>query len=259
MSTEPLQLITTSWHGRPAFDTAVSRALMLRVAGGDLPGTLRLYRPERIVAFGGADVRSEGFGTAVERARGTGFESVVRLAGGRAAVFHEGTLAFARAVADRDPTARTFARFEEMSQLLAAALRRLGVDARVGEVPGEYCPGEYSINARGRTKLVGIGQRIVSGASHTGGVIVATGSDDVRGVLVPVYDALGLDWDPAATGSVTDEVGVTWDEVFEAVVAGFSERFEIVEGEVDPSTLALAAKLEPDHDPATFLPGKRDP
>ena len=38
-----------------------------------------------------------------------------------------------------------------MSGLVRDALSRVGVaDPRVGEVPGEYCPGAYSVNARGR-------------------------------------------------------------------------------------------------------------
>ena len=86
------------------------------------------------------------------------------------------------------------------------ALRTLGVDARIGEVPGEYCPGDYSINARGETKLAGLGQRIIKGASHIGGVIVVGGAGRMRDVLVPVYEALGLDWDPGTTGSIEDEV-----------------------------------------------------
>src|SRR5918994_4611461 len=213
MCAERLQLISESFPGRPSFDTAVSRALMLKVAEGKVPGTVRLYRPDRIVAFGGADVRARGFRAAVDAARGRGFASVQRLAGGRAAVFHEGTIAFARSAADSDPTARTFARFEEMSGILAAALGRLGVDARVGEVPGEYCPGEYSVNAGGRTKLAGIGQRIVAGASHIGGGGVGAGGGGVRGVLVPVYDALELEWNPATAGSIADEVPADWDQV----------------------------------------------
>lgn len=248
MRADRLQLLTESFPGRPSFDTAVSRAVMLQVAAGKLPATLRMYRPDRTVAFGGADVRAPGFSDAVTAARERGYHSVQRLAGGRAAVFHEGTIAFARAVPDSDPTARTFARFEEMSGILADALRRLGVDARVGEVPGEYCPGDYSVNAGGRTKLVGIGQRIVSRASHVGGVIVATGSADVRDVLVPVYDALELDWDPATTGSVGDEVSATWEGVRDAVIGEFSERFELANGQLDDETITLAEKLASEHE-----------
>src|SRR5436190_327614 len=86
-------------------------------------------------------------------------------------------------------------------------LRTLGVDARVGEIPGEYCPGAYSVNARGATKLAGIGQRMIRGAAHMGGVVVATGADQIADVLVPVYEALELDWDPATSGSVAKELG----------------------------------------------------
>jgi octanoyl-[GcvH]:protein N-octanoyltransferase len=247
MCAERLRLVTESFPERPSFDTAVSRAVMLQVAAGESPATLRLYRPDRVVAFGGADVRARGFGAAVAAAREQGFDSVQRLAGGRAAVFHEGTIAFARSVADSDPTSRTFARFEEMSGILAEALRSLGIDARVGEVPGEYCPGDYSVNAGGRTKLVGIGQRIVSNASHVGGVIVAAGSLQVRTVLVPVYDALELEWDPETTGSVADEVPATWDHVRDAVVNEFARRFELEDGRLDDETLALAEKLANDH------------
>ena len=47
---------------------------------------------------------------------------------------------------------------------MAAALVRLGVDARVGGGAGQVLR-EYSVNARGRSKLVGIGQRVTSGAA----------------------------------------------------------------------------------------------
>ena len=89
--------------------------------------------------------------------------------------------------------------------IVERALQRLGVDAHVGEVPREYCPGDYSVNARGQTKLAGIGQRLIKGAWHIGGVIVVSESERVRDILVPVYEALGLDWDPATAGAVTDE------------------------------------------------------
>jgi octanoyl-[GcvH]:protein N-octanoyltransferase len=220
---------------------------MLRVAKRELPETFRLYRPARIVAFGRQDERAAGFRDAVAAAKEQGFESVVRLAGGRAAVFHAGTLSFAHAIPEEDVTAHTFQRFRQMSDLLASALRRLGVDARVGEVPGEYCPGEYSVNSAGRVKLVGIGQRLVSGAAHVGGVVVAEDGDSVRSVLVPVYRALDLEWDPATTSSVQAEVGAEWAQVEAAIVAEIADRHDVAEASLDEATLALAAEMERDH------------
>jgi hypothetical protein len=129
-----------------------------------------------------------------------------------------------------------------------AALGGLGVDARVGEVAGEYCPGAWSVNAGGRTKLVGIGQRLIAGAAHRGAVVVVGASERIRGVLVPVYEALGLDWDPATAGSVEEEIGpVGLAAVEAAILSGLGERHELSELELDGDTLDLAAALEPNH------------
>src|SRR5204863_9927483 len=138
------------------------------------------------------------------------------LVGGRAAVYHDRTLACSWATPDRRPAARTEERFRELADLVADALRELGVDSGVGEVPGEYCPGAWSVNARGRTKLVGIGQRLIAGGAHRGAVIVVGDSGRIRDALVPVYEALGVAWDPATAGSVEDEIGGLDLEVAEA-------------------------------------------
>jgi octanoyl-[GcvH]:protein N-octanoyltransferase len=239
------QIVTHAFRDRPARDVAVSRAILERVARRELPDTVRLARPGAMVAFGKQDVSSPWFVEAVEAARARGFDAVKRLAGGRAAVFHDQTVAFAWARATNDPWPGTHDRFREASGAFERALRALGVDARVGEIPGEYCPGEYSVNAGGRTKLVGIGQRIIKGASHIGGVIVVDGADRIRDVLVPVYDALGLDWDPVTTGSVVDEIGPV---AFEDVVAAIrAELPPLHEAALDEPTLSLAEQLEPEH------------
>jgi octanoyl-[GcvH]:protein N-octanoyltransferase len=214
------------------------------VAAGELPPTVRIHRPGNEVAFGRQDIASPGYEAAAEAARAAGFAAVERLAGGRAAVFHQGTIAIARAYSDPQPPKRTYARFEEMADLIADALRGLGVDARVGEVPGEYCPGAYSVNARGQTKLAGIGQRMIRGGAHMGGVVVASGGSEVARVLVPVYRALELDWDPATSGSVADELGRDVDvgELEEALIAELAKRYELVDAELDEETVRLATE-----------------
>jgi octanoyl-[GcvH]:protein N-octanoyltransferase len=231
----------------------VSRALLQRVAAGELPETVRLARPGAMVAFGKQDAVAAGYAEAVSAARAGGFEPVLRLAGGRAAVFHKQTIALAHAVPDPAPRMGIHSRFSWTADLIARALRRLGVDARVGEVPGEYCPGGYSVNARGAVKLAGIGQRLIAGASHMGGVIVAGDASRVRDVLVPVYDALDLDWDPGTTGAVEDEadasVRPSWAAVRDALLAEYGREYAIVEAVLDPETIALAHELAPEHRP----------
>ena len=118
----------------------------------------------------------------------------------------------------------------------------------MGEVAGEYCPGRYSVNARGVVKLAGIGQRIVAGGSHTGVVLVVSGEQRINDVLRPVYDALELPWEPQVTGSVaTESPGASWEAVCEALLAEYAREYELVEENLDPETLTLARTLAAEH------------
>jgi octanoyl-[GcvH]:protein N-octanoyltransferase len=247
-----ITLVRDGFPNPPERDTAVSHAILRLVARGALPETLRIYRPGRLIGFGPRDRVAPGFAAAVEAARRRGFGAVERLAGGRAAVFHEGTLALSWAIPDADARAGIRPRFELLAEIVVDALRSLGIDARVGEVPGEYCPGEHSVNTRGRTKLMGVGQRVVEGAAHVGGVIVVDGADLIRDTLIPVYAALEVDWDPGTVGSLAAEVpGLTWDDAGIALEAAFARRFYLVEGAVGTDVVAEADALAPRHAVAT--------
>ncbi len=232
----------------PALDAAVSRALMLRVAAGELPDTLRFSRPGPAVAFGKRDVVSAGYGSAVARARERGFEGIERLAGGRAAVFHEQTIHFGHSIGHPDPRIGVTSRFEQTAELVARAFGRLGVDAHIGEVEGEYCPGAHSVNARGATKLMGLGQRVIGGGAHVGGVVVVADTGRVRDVLVPVYEALGLQWRPETTGSLANEnPAITWESAQSALETEYAAAYDLQPAELDDETLAMARRLAPEH------------
>jgi hypothetical protein len=83
-------------------------------------------------------------------------------------------------------------------------------------------------------------------------VVVASGADAIRDVLEPVYDALGIDWDPATVGCVEDEdPALGWDEVAEAIVGAFGRRYRLVEGEIGRATLERAAALVSRFEPET--------
>lgn len=248
MSERRIRLVREGFPDPPALDTAVSHALLRRVAAGLEPQTLRLHRPGPVVAFGPRDRVAPGYPAAVATARERGFAAVERLAGGRAAVFHEGTIALSWSMPDPSPREGIGRRFDRVAGILVEAFRSLGVDARVGEVPGEYCPGDHSVNAGARTKVAGVGQRVVAGAAHVGGVLVVEGSGRIRDVLVPVYAALGLPWDPATVGSLADEVpGVTWADAVAAVTDGFRAVLDVEEGRLSPETLELARGLVARH------------
>jgi octanoyl-[GcvH]:protein N-octanoyltransferase len=238
-----IHLVRQGFPDRPAFDGGVSRALLEAAASRGGPETFRLFVPGRVLAFGSRDAARPAYPAAVAAARQEGFIPVERLAGGRAAVFHEHTLAFAWAIPDPEPRRSIRARFEELAALVIAALAPLGVDARMGEVPGEYCPGAFSVNAGGRRKLMGVGQRLVAGAAHLGGVVVVNRADLVNRALHPVYRCLGYDWDPSATGSVAEEVPATVETVAEALTAALAARRRVVGSALPAAVLDRAAAL----------------
>ena len=246
VSRHSYQILRDAFPERPELGPALSRVLLDQVAAGERPATVRLSRPGRVVAFGRRDVRSPGYPAAVRAARAAGFEGMERLTGGRAAAYTEGALSLTFTIPDENPAERTTARFEEAAGITRDALRQLGVDARIGEVPGEYCPGDFSVNAGGRSKLVGIGQRMIKGAAHIGFVIVAENAALIRATLEPVYAALDLEWRPETVGAIEDEVeGAGLAETEAALLERIAAAHEVEPVALDPGTLSRAEEIAP--------------
>lgn len=240
MKTE-FELLREAFPDRPATGPALSRILLDQVATGERPATVRLSRPGRVVAFGRRDRRAEGYADAVSSARASGFGAMERITGGHAAAYSEGALSLTLTIPDIEPAKRTNRRFEEAAAIARDAFTDLGIDARIGEVPGEYCPGDFSVNARGATKLAGIGQRMVKGAAHVGFVIVVSGSRLLREVLDPVYGALGLEWNPETVGAAEDEMpGIGLGQVEAALLARLEAAHNLRPTNLDAATLRLA-------------------
>ena len=238
-------LVRESEPRPPALEVAVAHALVEQVNEGVYDAVVRVYRPAPTVAFGRLDALRPGFAAAVAAARRHGFEPVLRAPGGHAVAYHEGCLGIDELLGEADPIAGMHDRFASSGDLIARALRSLGVDARVGPVPREFCPGEFTVNARGAVKLVGTAQRVLRHASLRAASVAVSGADRLRSVLVDVYEALELDMDPATVGAVGDEVaGVGVDEVERAVVAAYGS---MAEAPLPAATLALASELEPRH------------
>lgn len=243
-------LIDETFQRHHAMDTAVSHAILDAVSMGEIGGILRLYVPGRVVAFGLADRGSVGYPQAIRAARAHGYGAVERLVGGRAAVFHESTLAFSWAVPDTDPRSGIEERFEQISSIMSGAFESLGVDARVGRLRGEYCPGDWSINAGGRVKVMGVGQRLVRRAAHVGGVVVVDQGHLIRDVLIPVYRSLHLDWDPRTAGALADRApGLDIETVARAIVEAFANRFPVERGVLPEFVVERAGRLVDGHLP----------
>ncbi|MCH6470213.1 lipoate--protein ligase family protein [Sinomonas terrae] len=235
----PLAIIEDRDTNDAAAQLARAAEILDEVKRGLRGPTLRLYRPRPTMAFGQRDTRLAGFEAARAASFSRGFEPVVRKAGGRAAAYHEGTL-----IVDHiEPAAEAMVghrrRFEVFGELYADVLRSIGVDARVGEIPGEYCPGEYSVHGvpgerttaggfvmpAGPVKLVGTAQRVVAGAWLFSSVFVVSDAAPVREVLTDVYRALELPFEPTTAGAADDLVpGLTVDDVEQSLLAMYAEQ-----------------------------------
>jgi octanoyl-[GcvH]:protein N-octanoyltransferase len=249
-----LRFQTAAFPGDATLEAAVTHALVERVGAGEVPETFRIVAMPPTVSFGRLDSHAEGFPEAVRAVRERGFAPVHRLAGGRAAAYHEGTLVFAWVVGGEDPTRGTHERFGLLGDVVVEALRELGLDAQVGELPGEYCPGTYSVRI-GPVKVAGLAQRVTKAASSTEGMIVVSGGDRVRDVLAPVYAALGVAWDPMTAG---DCGGPSLEAVAGALRDRLARDHELdPHPQLDPETLALARRYAVRHDARDARPPKR--
>ena len=208
----------------PALELALARALVMEARGGDVEESLRIYRPAvPVVVFGRRDTRLPGFRAAVDAARAAGFEPVVRATGGRAVAYTSRALVVDHVRHEPGAIGGQDERFDSFGEMFVALFRGFGVDARLGAVPGEYCPGAQSVNARGVEKLVGTAQRMVPGAWLFSSLVVVGDEDRLRPVLAEVYRCLGQELDESSVGSLSREVpGLGVDAVEAAVVEAYA-------------------------------------
>jgi len=184
---------------------------------------LRLYTPVATLAMTRRESRMPGFAAASAAAVRLGFDPAIRPTGGRAVAYDETCLVFDLISRD-DATLDPSDYFARAGNSIADALRSVGVDARLGEVAGEYCPGEYSINARGAVKLVGTSQRAIRGARLLSGMLAFGSVGRFVAVLLEANAALDLAWDPATFGTMKLEAPqVPRTAVEDALVAALLE------------------------------------
>ncbi|CAM02429.1 lipoate-protein ligase A [Saccharopolyspora erythraea NRRL 2338] len=232
-----------------ALEIAVAHALLRGVSRGDSGAVLRVYRPTApVVAFSRRDSHLPGFDAAVRAARDAGFQPLVRPQGGRAVAYTEQSVVVDHVSPHPDFPAGLNERFTDYGHLWADVLREHGVDARVGAVPGEYCPGAYSVNARGVVKLVGTAQRLVRQAWLFSAVAIFDGAEVLRPLLTEIYAHLGLDFDGSSVGSVREEVPDLDLERFEsAVIASYGALTELTPTALDDGVVSAAHDLAVDH------------
>lgn len=200
-------------------------AEMLECAGEVREPAVRVWTPHRQLAFGRRDANESGYAEAREIAEKRGFPPIERSVGGRAVAYTGTTLAFARATPIEDMRRGLDARYNDGVERVQKALADLGVEVERGEPPESFCPGAHSLSANG--KIVGIAQRVTSGAALVSGVVV-TDHEGIIDVLSPVYDALSVPFDSESVGSVVRAGGPSDPErvgrTIEAELVGGARR-----------------------------------
>jgi lipoate-protein ligase A len=200
-------------------EMATTHALLTAIGHNDHPPTLRIYRPGPTAAFSRRETHHPGYPSAVAAATRHGFHPVVRNTGGQAVVYSHGSLIVELIAPDPSPADHLRARFAAFGTVLAQALRTLGVDTSLGHLPGEFCPGDYSVLGSGKIKLAGTAQRLTAKAWLCSASIVVHNAAPLRAVLSDVYQALGVEWLPMTLGAVEDLVpSVSLDALESALV-----------------------------------------
>jgi lipoate-protein ligase A len=199
----------------PAADRDRTAEMLQRVVEADEPA-LRVWQPPKQLSFGRRDARANGYDTARETAIEYGYPPHERQTGGHAVAYTGSTVAIARAAPIDEFRSGLDERYEAATKAVQRALWRLGVPAQRGEPADTFCPGNHSLSWRG--KIAGLAQRVQRDAALVGGIVVVDGHQSIAAVIQPVYEALGLPFDPDSVGSIERTGGrAEPDEVVETL------------------------------------------
>ena len=94
--------------------------------------------------------------------------------------------------------------FDYVSKFFRSVINDFGLNCFIGEIEGEYCSGQYSLNLDHKIKIAGIAQRIVNNAVYIGGFIAVENSNLIKEMLIPIYKELGIKWQPQTAGALKD-------------------------------------------------------
>jgi lipoate-protein ligase A len=117
----------------------------------------------------------------------------------------------------------------------------------VGELPGEWCPGAWSVLVGG-VKVGGLAQRMIRGGAWAEAVVVVSGADALRRALDEVQQALGVAWRPDTLAALEDvRPGARPGRVRDAFAAALGARWELAPAPVPDELWSVAHALRDEH------------
>ena len=216
----------------------LQQAVLEEVAAGERGPAALMWSSFPYVGATRPETRRAGFAGAARSVEALGFPVLVRNSGGGAVAANGGSLSFSLTVPVGDLRHGLYERYVEGVDLVASALRRVGVEAEGGEVEGEFCPGAYSVRSGGGrgVKHAGLAQRVTRRAARLEALVLVEETGAVREALARFYGGLGLPFRPSCVADLPARLP--------DVVAALSEevrgRYGGRAGEIGAGTLARA-------------------
>ena len=139
--------------------------------------------------------------------------------------------------------AGTRERYEVLAEVVIDALGRVGIDGRVGELEGEWCPGAWSVLV-GEVKVGGLAQRMIRGGAWAEAVVVVSGVEALRGALEQVQHALGAAWRPETLAELP---GVGVEDVRRTLSDVAAARWRATPAPVPSALWSRATALRGEH------------
>lgn len=234
-------LVAAGPFDNPEDGFGLQQAVLEEVAAGERGPVALMWTSSRYVGATRQETRLAGFEAAAKAASDLGFPVLVRNSGGGAVAANRGSLSFSLTFPVEDLRHGLFERYSEGLDLIASALRRVGVEAERGEVDGEFCPGAYSVRSGGPwgVKHAGLAQRVTRRAARLEALILVSETAEIRAVLGRFYEALGLPFRPGSVGDLPVDVA----RVIQALSEEVRNRYEVSEGSIEAKTLERARSL----------------
>ena len=228
----------------------LQQAILEEVASGERVPTALIWSSSPYVGATRPETRLEGFAGAAESVEDLGFPVLVRNSGGGAVAANRGSLSFSLTMPVRDLRHGLYERYAQGVELVASALRKLGVEAEGGEVEGEFCPGAYSVRSGGErgVKHAGLAQRVTRRAARLEALVLVEDTAPVREALARFYGGLGLPFRPSGVADLPAGLPEVVAALSEEVVGRYGGRRGSVDGEALEKARALREKWR-------FIPG----
>jgi octanoyl-[GcvH]:protein N-octanoyltransferase len=236
-----VEILVAEYLKNPEDGFGLQQAVLGEVASGERGPTALMWTSSRYVGVTRPETRLPGFEKAARAVEDLGFPMLVRNSGGGAVAANEGSISFSLTFPVENLRHGLFERYLEGVELVAAALRRTGVEAESGAVEGEFCPGAHSVRSGGPrgVKHAGLAQRVTRRAARLEALILVSETRELVPVLQRFYGALELPFRPGSLADLPADV----PQVMDALSVEVRERYGGEERQLGESLLGKARSL----------------